>query len=184
MSFRFAPLWLIFVPVLAFAQSPELRVDGERLNATMEHMHTFGKNAEGGSDRVAYSGHNHVALGYLSGLMLESGLRPQVDVAGNLIGRRAGRIDGLAPIVAGSHIDTVPNGGHYDGMVGVMSAIEVARTLHEAGVELEAGSAVVEAETDHDRRHEGGEGEGEGGLLDELLLSPRDGKDGERAHQR
>jgi len=109
----------------------------------MQHMHTFGKNAEGGSDRVAYSSHNRVALEYLSGLMLESGLMPRFDVAGNLIGRRAGRIDGLAPIVAGSHIDTVPNGGHYDGIVGVMSAIEVARTLKQNGIDLDHPLEVV-----------------------------------------
>ena len=141
MIFRFVPLLLTFFAGVVMAQ--DLRVDGERLNATMEHMHTFGENAEGGSDRVAYSDHNHVALGYLASLMLESGLRPQVDVAGNLVGRRAGRVDGLAPIVAGSHIDTVPNGGHYDGIVGVMSAIEAARTLHEAGVELDHPLEVV-----------------------------------------
>jgi N-carbamoyl-L-amino-acid hydrolase len=143
MSIRFALLWLTFLCCTATAQAPDTRVDGERLNATMDHMHTFGENAEGGSDRVAYSDHNHVALSYLSGLMLQAGLRPQVDVAGNLVGRRAGRIEGLAPIVAGSHIDTVPNGGHYDGIVGVMSAIEVARTLHEAGIELDHPLEVV-----------------------------------------
>ncbi len=143
MSFRIALLWLIFLPAIAAAQSSDVRVNGERLNETMQHMHTFGENAEGGSDRVAYSDHNHVALSYLANLMLQSGLRPQVDVAGNLVGRRAGRVDGLAPLVAGSHIDTVPNGGHYDGIVGVMSAIEVARTLHEAGIELDHPLEVV-----------------------------------------
>lgn len=143
MSFRITLLWLVFLPALAAAQSSEVRVNSERLNDTMQHMHTFGENEEGGSDRVAYSNHNHVALSYLANLMLQSGLRPQVDVAGNLVGRRAGRIDGLAPLVAGSHIDTVPNGGHYDGIVGVMSAIEVARTLHEAGIELDHPLEVV-----------------------------------------
>jgi len=138
---RIVLILLIFSTVAVGAE--DVRVDGERLNETMAHMHTFGENAGGGSDRVAYSNHNHVALSYLSGLMLQSGLRPQVDVAGNLVGRRAGRIEGLAPIVAGSHIDTVPNGGHYDGIVGVMSAIEVARTLHEAGIELDHPLEVV-----------------------------------------
>ena len=79
-----------------------LRVDGERLNETMEHMHTFGENAEGGSDRVAYSDHNRIAYDYLFSLMLQSGLMPRIDVAGNLVGRMEGNIDGLAPIVTGS----------------------------------------------------------------------------------
>ena len=113
-----------------------LRVDGTRLNATMEHMKTFGMSDAGGSSRVAFSGANRVALSYLSSLMLQSGLMPRIDVAGNLVGRREGRESGLAPIVSGSHIDTVPNGGHYDGIVGVMSAIEVARSLYEAEIVL------------------------------------------------
>ena len=143
MLLRFTLLCLVILTARAGAQSPDVVVNGARLNATMQHMHTFGKNAEGGSDRVAYSSHNRVALEYLSGLMLESGLMPRFDVAGNLIGRRAGRIDGLAPIVAGSHIDTVPNGGHYDGIVGVMSAIEVARTLKQNGIDLDHPLEVV-----------------------------------------
>jgi len=115
-----------------YAEENDLRVDGIRLNATMGHMKTFGINDAGGSIRVAYSSDNHVALTYLFSLMLESGLLPRVDVAGNLVGRRAGKVAGLAPVITGSHIDTVPNGGHYDGIVGTMAAIEVARTLHEA----------------------------------------------------
>jgi N-carbamoyl-L-amino-acid hydrolase len=110
----------------------ELRVDGERLNATMQRMKSFGINENGGSDRVAYSAENREALAYLAALMKESGLTTHIDVAGNLVGRRAGRVPGLAPIITGSHIDTVPNGGHYDGIVGSMGAIEVARTLHDA----------------------------------------------------
>ncbi len=138
--------WLLVVAV-GFAGQPDtgttaddaasaLRVDGTRLNATMEHMKTFGMSDTGGSTRVAFSGANRVALSYLSSLMLQSGLMPRIDVAGNLIGRREGKVAGLTPIVSGSHIDTVPNGGHYDGIVGVMSAIEVARSLYEAEIVL------------------------------------------------
>ena len=148
MSYRTAALksWLLVVAV-GFAGQPDtgttadgaasaLRVDGTRLNATMEHMKTFGMSDTGGSTRVAFSGANRVALSYLSSLMLQSGLMPRIDVAGNLIGRREGKVAGLTPIVSGSHIDTVPNGGHYDGIVGVMSAIEVARSLYEAEIVL------------------------------------------------
>jgi N-carbamoyl-L-amino-acid hydrolase len=134
---------LFLLPGVAVTQVDELRVNGSRLNDTMQHMHTFGENADGGSDRVAYSDHNREALDYLAVLMTESGLSAHIDVAGNLVGRRTGRIDGLAPIVAGSHIDTVPNGGHYDGIVGVMSAIEVARTLFEADIELDHPLEIV-----------------------------------------
>ena len=109
----------------------------------MAHMKTFGPSASGGSDRVAYSAANKEALGWLSGLMEDAGLAPTIDLAGNLVGRREGKRSDLAPIVTGSHIDTVPNGGHYDGIVGVMSAVEVARTLHENNVELEHPFEVV-----------------------------------------
>ena len=148
MSYRAAAFksWLVVVAV-GFAGLPDtgttaddatraLRVDGTRLNATMGHMKTFGMSDTGGSTRVAFSGANRVALSYLSSLMLQSGLMPRIDVAGNLIGRREGKVAGLTPIVSGSHIDTVPNGGHYDGIVGVMSAIEVARSLYEAEIVL------------------------------------------------
>ncbi len=155
MSYRAAAFksWL-FVVAVGLAGLPEtgttaddaaraLRVDGTRLNATMEHMKTFGMSDTGGSTRVAFSGANRVALSYLSSLMLQSGLMPRIDVAGNLVGRREGKDAGLAPIVSGSHIDTVPNGGHYDGIVGVMSAIEVARSLYEAEVVLKHPLEIV-----------------------------------------
>jgi N-carbamoyl-L-amino-acid hydrolase len=115
----------------AFAQTVPT-VDGARLNQTMTTMKTFGGTVGGGSVRVAYSQENRDALAYLAGLMQEAGLETHIDVAGNLVGRRDGSVRGLAPLVSGSHIDTVPNGGHYDGIVGVMSAIEVARSLHDA----------------------------------------------------
>jgi N-carbamoyl-L-amino-acid hydrolase len=143
MKYGFALFCMLVSPLLWAQDDGELRVNGSRLNDTMQHMHTFGENAEGGSDRVAYSNHNRVAYSYLFSLMLESGLMPGVDVAGNLVGRRPGKIDGLAPIIIGSHIDTVPNGGHYDGIVGVMAGIEVARTLQESGIELDHPLAVI-----------------------------------------
>jgi len=119
------------------ADPVDLRVDGTRLNTTMERMKTFGGNAEGGSDRIAFTQHNKDALDYLADLMTESGLSVHTDFAGNLIGRRPGTDNDLPPLIAGSHIDTVPNGGHYDGIVGVMSAIEVSRTLNDRQVDLQ-----------------------------------------------
>jgi N-carbamoyl-L-amino-acid hydrolase len=114
-------------------QAQGLRVDGERLNATMYKMKTFGGTPTGGSRRVAFSNENRDALEYLVELMEGAGLMARIDVAGNLIGTLRGSEDRLTPIVTGSHIDTVPDGGHYDGVVGVMAAIEVAHTLRDAG---------------------------------------------------
>jgi len=119
--------------VNAATDANELRVDGARLNASMEMMKSFGVSPSGGSERVAFSDANLDAYRYVAGLMSEAGLITRIDAAGNLIGRREGKRPGLAPLVSGSHIDTVPEGGHYDGIVGVMAAIEVARTLADAG---------------------------------------------------
>ena len=118
------------------ADHEDVRVDGDRLNATMEQMKSFGGNAEGGSDRIAFTEHNRNALRYLGGLMADAGMEVRTDFAGNLVGRLPGTDNGLPPLLAGSHIDTVPNGGHYDGIVGVMGAIEVARTLSDLEIEL------------------------------------------------
>ena len=63
-----------------------------------------------------------------------AGLEVEVDAAGNLVGRREGAGGNLAPLVLGSHSDTVPSGGRFDGVLGVLCAIEVAQSLHEAGV--------------------------------------------------
>jgi len=144
MNHRFALVCLLAVTTATGADNARnLRVDDARLNDSMEQMHAFGENADGGSDRVAYSRHNRDALDYLAERMKKSGLTAQIDAAGNLVGHRSGKREGLAPIIAGSHIDTVPNGGHYDGVVGVMAAIEVARTLHDAGAALDHPLEVV-----------------------------------------
>lgn len=125
-------LLLLLLSLNAYAEIPQ-QVDGQRLNRTMTTMQTFGGTDGGGSVRVAYSDENLKALDFLAGLMADAGLETHVDFAGNLIGRKAGSEAALAPLMTGSHVDTVPNGGHYDGIVGVMSAIEVAQTLHESG---------------------------------------------------
>ena len=66
-------------------------------------------------------------------LMEAAGLKPRIDAAGNIFARRAGSDNSLAPVLFGSHIDSVPNGGNFDGDLGSLSAIEVIQTLQEAG---------------------------------------------------
>ena len=107
------------------------RVDGERLMRQLFALAEFGKNPEGGVSRVAYGEADRQGREYVLGLMREAGLETHVDAAGNLVGRRAGRGASLKPLVLGSHIDSVPEGGNYDGPVGSLAAIEVARTLRE-----------------------------------------------------
>jgi N-carbamoyl-L-amino-acid hydrolase len=99
----------------------------------MKHLHglaEFGKNPQGGVSRVAYSEADRLGRDYVMGLLRGAKLDVSIDAAGNIIGRRAGST-GLPPLLFGSHIDTVPEGGNYDGVVGSLGAIEVAQTLFE-----------------------------------------------------
>ena len=84
-------------------------------------------------DRLAFSPADVESREYTMGLMREAGLEVRIDTAGNIIGRRAGADDSLPAIAMGSHTDTVPLGGKYDGALGVMGAIEVIKTLGESG---------------------------------------------------
>ena len=117
------PSWI--TPSLRQAQE----VNGQRLNQRMNALSAFGANAEGGIDRVAFSDANIQALDWISQLLEEVGFASSTDFAGNLIARKPGSISELPPIMVGSHIDSVPGGGNFDGQVGSMSAIEVAASL-------------------------------------------------------
>jgi N-carbamoyl-L-amino-acid hydrolase len=118
-------------PGRAVGISPALRVNGERINAHLAALSEFGKNPYGGVSRVAYSDFDKAGREYVKGLMRDAGLDVSVDVAGNILGHRDGKDAALPPIWFGSHIDSVPDGGNYDGDVGVLSSIEVAQTLQE-----------------------------------------------------
>jgi N-carbamoyl-L-amino-acid hydrolase len=124
---------------LSIARGAEtVRVNGARLNEHLKALSEFGKNPQGGVSRVAYSEADRQGREYVLSLMRAARLDVSVDAAGNLIGRRAAanNDDRLLPILFGSHIDSVPEGGNYDGDVGSLSAIEVAQTLAENNVML------------------------------------------------
>lgn len=114
-------------------QQSALRVNGNRLNRQLSELSAFGRTP-GGTNRVAYTEADIAGREYVTGLMREAGLAVRVDTAGNLIGRREGRENGLPVLLFGSHIDSVTDGGNYDGDVGAIGAIEVARTLWEKRV--------------------------------------------------
>jgi N-carbamoyl-L-amino-acid hydrolase len=92
----------------------------------------MGNDPAGGISRVAYSEADRQGREYVMGLMRAAGLIPTIDAAGNITGRRAGSAPGLPVLLIGSHVDSVPQGGNYDGIVGSLGAIEVARTLAES----------------------------------------------------
>lgn len=119
----------LFLTENLLAQTP--RANPDRLHSNLMTLASFGKNAQGGSDRVAYSTHDVEARKFIKDLMQKAGLEISVDFAGNIIGKKSGKNPSMKPISFGSHIDEVPNGGDYDGPVGSLGAIEVIHTLSE-----------------------------------------------------
>ena len=111
---------------------PRYSINETRINQTMQELGELGDSPEG-MLRVAYSPEDIAGRDYAIKMMQEAGLETHIDTAGNIIGRRSGSDDNLPAIAMGSHTDTVPKGGKYDGALGVMAAIEVIRTLEEQG---------------------------------------------------
>lgn len=107
----------------------ELLVDGGRIMDRLQAMAQIGRSEQGGINRIAYSSFDLEGRKYVIDLMHEAELETSIDAAGNIVGKRAGAEPGLPTILAGSHVDSVPEGGIYDGTVGVISTIEVAQVL-------------------------------------------------------
>ncbi len=112
----------------------DLRINAKRLAKHISALAEFGTNDAGGLDRVAYSEADIQGRKYLISLMKDAGLHVRVDEAGNIIGHTAGQNPEFPPIMFGSHSDTVPSGGKFDGALGVLGAIECAWVLQENGI--------------------------------------------------
>ena len=105
-----------------------------RLHAAIARLATFnGDPAAGGITREVYTPLYEASLAYVSSLMAEAGLAVRVDAAGNLIGRWEGSDPSAPAVLTGSHFDTTLNAGAYDGVVGVLGAIEAVRVLRDGG---------------------------------------------------
>lgn len=127
-------------PGVAAAQASDLRINADRLRRTLEDLSLFGRKHGGafadGVSRYAYSDADIAGRAFAMQLLRDAGVTPRIDTAGNILGRRAGSYPSLSPILIGSHIDSVPGGGNFDGALGSMAAIEVMRTLVERQVAL------------------------------------------------
>lgn len=142
----FCVILLLATAIAGFASAQDqhpIVASPERMASRIEALGQFGANPEGGVSRVAFSDADIQGRAYIAELMRDAGLEVRVDTAGNLIGRRAGRQDGLPPILIGSHIDSVPGGGNYDGDVGVIGAMEVIELLNEHDIETRHPIEVV-----------------------------------------
>ena len=120
--------FLLFVYSL-FSQEPNYSVSKERLLRNLKKLSEFGINKNNGNDRVAYSDYDIQAREYLKEYLKNLGLKVEVDYAANIIARKEGANKKLKPIIFGSHIDAVPNGGHFDGPLGVIAGIEALETI-------------------------------------------------------
>src|SRR5579859_1705447 len=118
-------------------------IDSERLWSSLMTMAEIGKAPGGGVRRLALSDEDRAARDRLAEWLAAAGLAVRVDDLGNMYGRRAGADAGAAPVVFGSHLDTVPTGGRFDGVLGVMGAMEVVRALGDAGIRTRAPLEVV-----------------------------------------
>lgn len=125
---------LLALPLRGIPLQSTLRINGKRIVDHILALSEFGKNPQGGVSRVAYSDADKQGREYVLSLMRAAKLDVTIDAAGNLIGHRAGSASGLAPLLIGSHVDSVPEGGNYDGVVGSIGAIEVAQTLAENNI--------------------------------------------------
>lgn len=116
-----------------------LRINPERLRAHLEGLSVYGRPPGGtfadGVSRTAYSDADVAGRNYVMGLMRDAGLDPRIDTGGNIHGFRQGSDASLPAILFGSHIDSVPNGGNFDGDVGTLGALEVVQTLNEHNVQ-------------------------------------------------
>ncbi|KAB7707173.1 hydantoinase/carbamoylase family amidase [Bacillus aerolatus] len=108
-------------------------VSGKRLASRISDISEIGRTEEGGSHRIGFSKEEKQAKQLVMKWMTEAGLEVKEDGAGNVFGRLEGRDKQLSALLSGSHADTVPNGGHFDGILGVLVALEVAEAWKETG---------------------------------------------------
>jgi N-carbamoyl-L-amino-acid hydrolase len=115
-----------------------LAIDGDRLWQSLMDMAVIGATEKGGSRRLALTDLDREGRDLFVGWCKDAECSIRVDAMGNIFARRAGKDDSLPPVVTGSHLDTQPTGGKFDGVYGVLAGLEVIRSLND-----------MEYETDH-----------------------------------
>jgi N-carbamoyl-L-amino-acid hydrolase len=115
-----------------------LKINGQRLWRSLMDLAAIGATPKGGVKRLALTELDKQGRDLVVSWGRAAGLAITVDQIGNIFMRRAGRIAGVPPIVSGSHIDTQPTGGKFDGNYGVLAALEVVRTLNDQGIVTDA----------------------------------------------
>jgi allantoate deiminase len=111
-----------------------LKVNPERLRQNIEGIARFGRDPAGGWSRFVFTEEERKAREFVADLLHQAGMSVRADPAGNVFGRREGLEREVPAVASGSHIDTVANGGMFDGVAGTMAAIEAVHVIHENGV--------------------------------------------------
>lgn len=125
----------------SFPSPIPIRLD--RFQEDFEALAAIGRTAAGGSGRLAFSEADRQARAFLRERMADAGLEVHDDPAGNIHGFRPGREEGLLRVATGSHSDSVENGGHFDGAVGLLGGLEVMRALRDAGIVTRRGLELI-----------------------------------------
>ena len=121
----------------------DLRINGKRLWQSLMDLALIGATAKGGVKRLTLTEEDRRARDLFCRWAREAGLAVEIDGIGNLFARRAGTDPSLLPVAMGSHLDSQPSGGKFDGAYGVMAGLEVLRTLNDTGVRTRAPMEVV-----------------------------------------
>ncbi len=120
-----------------------LTINSNRLRESLEAMAAIGRTPGGGVQRLALSDEDRQARDLFVAWLRELNLEVSIDGMGNIFGRRPGRRPELPPVMTGSHLDTQPLGGRFDGVLGVMGGLEVMRTLNDNQVETDRPVVLV-----------------------------------------
>jgi N-carbamoyl-L-amino-acid hydrolase len=121
-----------------------LKVNGDRLRSTLEEMAKIGATSGGGVQRLTLTDEDKQARDLFVKWLKELNLEVHIDEMGNIFGKRSGKNNDLPPVMSGSHIDSQPKGGRFDGILGVMGPLEALRTLHENNIETERPIMIVD----------------------------------------
>ncbi|WP_349359280.1 Zn-dependent hydrolase [Stappia sp.] len=114
--------------------TPDLPINAARLWRSLMEMAAIGATPKGGNRRLALSDEDKAGRDLFVTWCRAAGCSVTVDAVGNIVARRAGTDPALPPVVIGSHLDTQPTGGRFDGVFGVLAGLEVIRTLNDAGI--------------------------------------------------
>src|SRR5436190_20146188 len=114
--------------------SPAMRVAGARLWRSLMELAQIGATPKGGVRRLALTDLDRQGRDLVVRWLREAGANVEIDGAGNIFATRRGRDDAAPVVLTGSHVDTQPSGGKFDGNYGVLAGLEVLRTLNDAGV--------------------------------------------------